>query len=87
MDITRALAYTDSVLYSGSNHSEADKEEEHTTQDQHTPRGWGITPLHHVGGAGGGRNIGVRGALSQPNWTHGHTCIDIRIFVHGSSGY
>lgn len=76
------MVHTRSDLHTGSNHSEADKEEEHTAQEQHTPRGWGITPLHHVGGAGGGRSIGVRGALSQLNWTqtrmHVHTFVGLQ---------
>lgn len=62
LDITGKLAHTRSVLHTGSSHSEANKEE-HTAQGQHAPRGWGITPLHHVGGAGGGRSIGVRGGF------------------------
>lgn len=30
-------------------------------EDSTLPGGWGIIPLHHVGGVGGGRNTRVRG--------------------------
>ena len=87
---TRSHTLTHSVSQQTSQPlSEADKEEQHPAGGQHAPGGWGIIPLHRVGGAGGGRSIRVRGlCLSSgvPLHTHTHTHTNIHINIHLSAG-
>lgn len=66
--------------------SEADKEEQHPAGGQHAPGGWGIIPLHRVGGVKGGRHVGMVGlCLTIGAYLYAHFSVDFpafKAFIH-----
>lgn len=79
------LAHAHSFTSQPASHSVRQTKKSNILQEDSTlPGGWGIIPLHRVGGAGGGRSIRVRGLCLSSRVPHPHTYTNIHTSIHFS---